>query len=107
MVHQNSDKIQWVLEENQIKTSDVGNSLQVLKQRFSLKKGNLCLGEMMDVFFSLKFNDNKKVLLRERKRHTTRRVASDPYAGDGGGYPIQSWWGVPHPVMVGGYPIQS
>ena len=22
----------------------------------------------------------------------------------GGGYPIQSWWGVPHPVMVGGYP---
>ena len=54
---------------------------------------------------------NKKVLLRERKRHTARRVASARYAGgeggtpsshDGGGYPIQSWWGggVPHPVMV-------
>ena len=25
----------------------------------------------------------------------------------GGGYPIQSWWGVPHAVMVGGYSIQS
>ena len=40
---------------------------------------------------------NKKVLLRERKRHTARRV-------ERGMYPIQSWWcwGVPHPVMVGG-----
>ena len=80
---------------------------------------------------------NKKVLLRERKRHTACRVASARYAGGvgggvphpvmvggypiqswwggdpiqswWGGYPIQSWWGgVPHPVMVvGGYPIQS
>ena len=68
---------------------------------------------------------NKKVLLRERKRHTARCEASARYAGGGRGYPIQSWWGeglphpvmvgVPHPVMVGGtpsshgggYPIQS
>ena len=45
---------------------------------------------------------NKKVLLRERKRHTARRVAYARYAGvwwGGRGYPIQSWWG-------GGYPIQ-
>ena len=42
----------------------------------------------------------KKVLLRERKRHTARRVASARYAGWRGRYPIQSWWG-------GGYPIQS
>ena len=52
---------------------------------------------------------NKKVLLRKRKRHTVRRVASARYAalsnGGGGGvphpdwgYPIQSWLG-------GGYPI--
>ena len=58
---------------------------------------------------------NKKVLLRERKRHTARCVASARYGGVGGGtpstysggragYPIQSWWGVPHPVMVGGTP---
>ena len=65
---------------------------------------------------------NKKVLLRERKRHTARRVVSARYVGRGGGYPIQSWWGgtpsshggggtpssygggVPHPVMVGGIP---
>ena len=62
---------------------------------------------------------NKKVLLRKRKRHTTRRVASACYAGlspdgGGGGYPIQSWmggggstpsspgWGIPHPVLGGG-----
>ena len=62
---------------------------------------------------------NKKVLLHERKRHTARRIASTRYASGGGGlphpvmvggdpiqswlggYPIQSWWGVPHPVMVG------
>ena len=37
---------------------------------------------------------NKKVLLRERKRHTARRVASARYTGEG----------VPHPVMVGGIP---
>ena len=50
--------------------------------------------------YSVKLRDNKKVLLRERKRHTARRVASARYAGVGGGE-------VPHPVMVGGYPIQS
>ena len=40
---------------------------------------------------------NKKVLPRERKRHTARRIASACYAAlsNGGG-------GVPHPVMVGG-----
>ena len=38
---------------------------------------------------------NKKVLLRERKRHTARHVASAHYAGEGG---------IPHPVMVGGTP---
>ena len=43
---------------------------------------------------------NKKVLLRERKRHTAHPVASARYAAlsngwmGGGGYPIQSWWGV-------------
>ena len=68
---------------------------------------------------------NKKVLLRERKRHTARRVANAriqwwrrgrgtpsshggrgvyPISGLVGGYPIQSWWwGVPHP-RSGGVP---
>ena len=52
----------------------------------------------------------KKVLLRERKRHTARRVSSARYAG-GGGTPSSHWGvphplvvGVPHPVMVGGVP---
>ena len=36
---------------------------------------------------------NKKVLLRERKRHTVRRVASVHFAGGEG---------VPHPVLNGG-----
>ena len=44
-------------------------------------------------------NKNKKVLLRERKRHTARRVASTCYAALSnpdlvGGYPIQTWLGV-------------
>ena len=45
----------------------------------------------------------KKVLLRERKRHTARLVASAHHAGlspDGEG-------GIPHPVLDRGYPIQS
>ena len=60
---------------------------------------------------------NKKVLLRERKRHTTRRVASAAMLGGVGypvpglgGYPIPGLGGVPHPRGVpsprsGGYPI--
>ena len=48
---------------------------------------------------------DKKVLLRECKRHTTRRVASArctalSYGGRGGGV-------LPHPVLPGRYPIQS
>ena len=72
--------------------------------------------------------NNKKVLLRERKRHTARRVAStrcaalsNPDLVQGctqsqvwGGYPVpglggtqsQVWEGVPHP-RSGGYPIQT
>ena len=48
-----------------------------------------------------KFFYYKKVLLRERKRHTAWRIASARYADlsngwvGGWGYPIQSWWGVP------------
>ena len=62
---------------------------------------------------------NKKVLLRERKRHTARRAASARYAGGGGGYhpdlargvppPSRPGWGVPrYPLTIqtgpGGYP---
>ena len=66
--------------------------------------------------------NNKKVLLRERKRHTARRVASARMGGTpsshGGGYlgyppppPSRPGRGVPHPVMMGqgtqGTPIQT
>ena len=46
---------------------------------------------------SPQMKENKKVLLRERKRHNARRVASARYAAlsNGGG-------GVPHPVLGGG-----
>ena len=39
---------------------------------------------------------NKKVLLRERKRHTARHVASARYAA------VSNGWGVPHPDLIGG-----
>ena len=48
---------------------------------------------------------NKKVLLRERKRHTARRVASARYAAlssGWGGYPIPGW-GVPQSGLDGGW----
>ena len=52
----------------------------------------------------------KKVLVRERKRHTTRRISSTPSAG-WGGYPIPGQGvgqdrGYPHPgVPILGYPL--
>ena len=54
-----------------------------------------------------KKNQNNKVLLRERKRHTARPVASARYARGGGGIPFSHDGGVPHPVMVGGTPPPS
>ena len=51
---------------------------------------------------SIKNYNNKKVLLRERKRHTDRRVASARYAVPvGGGVPTLGG-GVP--TLVGGVP---
>ena len=51
----------------------------------------------------LKESTKKKVLLRERKRHLARRVASARFADQ------SPDWGVPHPVLDRGgwYPIQS
>ena len=49
---------------------------------------------------------NKKVLLRERKRHTARRVSSAPRYAGGGRYPIPGLGGVPHPRSKGGTPSQ-
>ena len=58
--------------------------------------------------------NNKKVLLRERKRHTARRVVSTPsvvlpgYPPPGGGYPVRyprtPRGGYPVPPLGGGYP---
>ena len=60
---------------------------------------------------------NKKVLLRERKRHTDRRLSSTPSVNRSGvppppsGYPPQSGYppcrGTPHPGLLGGYPHQG
>ena len=77
-------------------------------------------GDSRDIPKSLSQNSNlnKKVFLRERKRHTTRSVASACFANGGGvphplldgGYPIKSWMGGGYPIqswMGGRYPIQS
>ena len=47
---------------------------------------------------------HKKVILRERKRHTARHIASARYAALS---PDRGGGGVPHPVFDVGYPIQS
>ena len=55
-------------------------------------------------------NQNKKVLLRECKRHTGHRVASAHYADlspDGGSTPSSPGWGTPSSPGQRGYPIQS
>ena len=63
----------------------------------------------------LELIQHKKVLLRERKRHTTRRVAGTRSSGlfgwgwgGGGGYPSPRQ-GVPYPshVLAGRYPSQG
>ena len=75
-----------------------------------------CTGSAVE--FGQNITTYKKVLLRERKRHTARRVASTPCAAlsnpdlVGGGYPvpgpggylIQGLGGYPIPGL-GGYPI--
>ena len=57
---------------------------------------------------------HKKVLLRERKRHTAHRVANTPYVVLSMGYPIPGWgvprpWVPPPPVLTwpGGTPSQD
>ena len=53
---------------------------------------------------------NKKVLLRERKRHTARHILDGgtpgylPPPGPGMGYPPVSWMGTPPPGPGMGYP---
>ena len=61
---------------------------------------------------NLRNSNNKNVLLRERKRHTARRIASNPPAVlFWGGYPIPGWGEYPNPgwegvpIPGGGYPI--
>ena len=54
-------------------------------------------------------SENKTVLLRERKRHTDRRLSSTPCAvlsGGGGGvsWVGAPWLGYPHPDLDGGTP---
>ena len=76
-------------------------TVRLMHQYFVLKSMWECVRPSVRVACRLKcFQDqaqcfNKKVLLRERKRHTARRVASARYADlspdEGGG-------GVPHPV---------
>ena len=61
--------------------------------------------EMLSVkLLMLIISKNKKVLLRERKRHTARRIASGRYAGRGG-TPSSHGGGVPPSSHGGGYPI--
>ena len=85
---------------------------------------SICFKPAVTIDYSKLFY-NKKVLLRECKRHTACRVASVRYAalsnwGGGGGTPSSLGWGwggtpsslgrggwVIHPVLDGGYPIQS
>ena len=54
-----------------------------------------------------KLQNHKKVLLHECKRHTAHNVANAYYGGGEGGTPSSHVGGVFHPVMVGGYSIQS
>ena len=85
---------------------------EVEDRLFDLNKGwKLTKTTVRSVFYRFsKISNcaNKKVLLRERKRHTARRVASACYAGEGG-FSIQSWWGGGGGTPSshgGGYPIQ-
>ena len=54
-------------------------------------------------FFFNHTHENKKVLLRERKRYTARRVASTLCAALSN--PDLVGGGVPHPRSRGGYPV--
>ena len=77
---------------------------------------NQNVSQILKQICQAKLNHNKKALLHECKRYTTHRIAGAHYAAlsnggrypsshdGGGGYPIQSWWGVPHPDLARGTP---
>ena len=72
-----------------------------------LLNSSTCLKNSIDFFPEVNLI-YKKVLLRERKRHTARRVASARYAAlcnGGGGTHLRSG-GTPSQVWVGGTPSQ-
>ena len=118
----------WIqLQENRKKiicpnwTAEIASKLLNVKGLAWLKSTEhgqqICWIYSLD-HFRLIASFNKKVLLRERKRHTAHRVASARYAalsnGGGGGTPSNPgwgvphpvlYWGVPHPVLAGGYPV--
>ena len=91
------------------------NALLMIISPFTLKA---VIGTTNESFCNVVTNENKKVLLRERKRHTARRVASTPYVVLTGypprqgtplpGYPLagyppgRTWQGTPPP---GGCPM--
>ena len=98
------------------KTVSSGSSGRQKKKKKKKKTKNEALQlefKMVPVYYRSQ-NQNKKVLLRERKRHTARRVASASSPGQGSTPSIPDR-GVPHPVLDGGthpvlgrgYPILS
>ena len=85
---------------NNVEFSDGIIILRVTKLKFS------CVGSFKKFkpnqpHSNVNTNSHKKVLLRERKRHTARRVASTRYAALSNPDLVG---GVPHPDLVGGYP---
>ena len=81
--------------------------MEVLPGQLHFENKKLRLPSQCECFCSPKrfrHKSNKKVLLRERKRHTARHVASARYVTVRGGYPVPGLGGVPHPRSRGGLP---
>ena len=86
------------------------NSILMKFERFSQR---ILVYEMQKRIHLPNYKTNKKVLLRERKRHTARRVSSARYAAHGMGTPRPSrpgrggYLGTPCPDLGWGTPLQT
>ena len=94
--------------ENQ---NTISNSLAFTSRSKQISISNFHTDEIRDSTIVISTENNKKVLLRERKRHTARRISSARYARGGGRGLVRGPGGVPgvgggpHPRSGGGYPV--
>ena len=80
---------------------DIIPSVRLINLETRADRNINCTKKYSDPYFFLQTVFNKKVLLRERKRHTARHVASARYVPGQVGYPVPGLGGYIVPCLGG------